>query len=355
MSDKMKTILALSVIPQVVVVKLLARVPDFVAQYYSNGIYPLIAKACRYTLGWIPFSVGDILYMLAGIFIIRFFICNIRLLRRRPWFFFREILVVIAMLYFTFHLFWGMNYYRPPIHTTLGIGNTYSTGELVDFTEKLITRTNTLQKEITGNDSLAVQLPYTRQDIYEMSVSGYARLATGYPGLSYTPPSIKSSLISLPLTYMGYSGYLNPFTNEAQVNSLRLDYRYPLITCHEEAHQIGFSAENEANFVGYLATTAHDDPYFRFSGYAYMLRYCLNEVFRRDKDRFADLKAKIHPGILSNYEEVALFWSAYENPAEPLFKNTFNAYLKANNQADGIRTYSYVVALLVNYHKEHPL
>ncbi|UGU16426.1 DUF3810 domain-containing protein [Sinomicrobium kalidii] len=349
----MKTILALSIIPQVIVIKLLALAPGFIERYYSNGLYPVISKTYRYVFGWIPFSVGDVFYTLAGLLILRFLVFNIKYLFRKPLYFIREVLIVISFTYFMFHLFWGLNYYRPSIHETLGMGNDYTTEELVEFTEKLISRTNTLQLQLTGNDSLMVKVPYSRKEIYRMSSSGYAGIAKHTPGFSYTPESIKSSLFSLPLTYMGYSGYLNPFTNEAQVNSLQVDYRYPMITCHEEAHQIGYSAENEANFIGFLAATANKDPYFQYSGNAYMLRYCLNEVYRRAPDTFERLKGQMHKGILKNYAEVAAFWDRYENIAEPVFKNTFNAYLKANSQAGGIKTYSYVVALLVNYHKKN--
>ncbi|HLV63061.1 DUF3810 family protein, partial [Galbibacter sp.] len=41
----------------------------------------------------------------------------------------------------------------------------------------------------------------------------------------------------------------------------------------------------------------------------------------------------------------------HKTKAEPYFKKTFNSFLKANNQKKGIKSYSYVVALLVNYHK----
>ena len=34
---------------------------------------------------------------------------------------------------------------------------------------------------------------------------------------------------------------------------------------------------------------------------------------------------------------------------EPLFKEFYSYFLKANNQAKGIESYSYVVALLVDY------
>ncbi|MDO1498956.1 DUF3810 family protein [Winogradskyella maritima] len=38
-----------------------------------------------------------------------------------------------------------------------------------------------------------------------------------------------------------------------------------------------------------------------------------------------------------------------------MFKSVFNTFLKANNQAQGIKSYNAVVALLIAYHKEHPL
>jgi hypothetical protein len=41
---------------------------------------------------------------------------------------------------------------------------------------------------------------------------------------------------------MGFSGYLNPFTNEAQVNYMMM-YSFPMTTNHEMAHQMGFAVK----------------------------------------------------------------------------------------------------------------
>ena len=37
------------------------------------------------------------------------------------------------------------------------------------------------------------------------------------------------------------------------------------------------------------------------------------------------------------------------------FKMSYSGFLKANNQSAGLDSYSYVVALLVNYNAKHPL
>ena len=126
-------------------------------------------------------------------------------------------------------------------------------------------------------------------------------------------------------------------------------FKYPTTASHEIAHQLGYAAENEANFIGCMATIHHENIYFNYSGYAFALRHCLNELYKRDTEKYDFLVAKINKGILKNYKEVHEFWSAYKNPTEPLFKSTYNNFLKANNQADGMQSYSYVVALLVNY------
>ena len=169
------------------------------------------------------------------------------------------------------------------------------------------------------------------------------------PQLHYHPASIKRSIFSLPLTYMGFAGYLNPLTNEAHVDGLIPSFKYPTTASHEVAHQLGYAAENEANFIGFLASVNHPDKYFNYSGYTFGLRHCLIEIFKRDETLYYELLDILNPGIIKNYKEVQDFWDNYENPAELIFRYTYDGYLKANQQTKGMKSYSYVVALIVNY------
>ncbi|MDG3581329.1 DUF3810 domain-containing protein [Galbibacter sp. CMA-7] len=355
MSNRVKTILALSIVPQIIFVKWLAGYPWFIEEYYSTLVYPIISKGFRYVFGWVPFSVGDILYTILAVLIIRFLILKGKMFFNSTRYFLREVLLVVSFAYFVFHVFWGFNYYRLPIHKKLKIDNEYTSEELYAFTEKLVAKSNSIHSKLVDSDTIIVKIPYSKKEIYGMSINGYQNLVKKIPDFQYHPKSIKTSLYSTALTYMGYSGYLNPFTNEAQVNGLQLDFKYPTVSCHEEAHQIGYSAENEANFIAFLAATSNNDLYFQYSGYIYVLRYCLGEVKRRDIKKFEEFNGKIHPGIIKNYIEVANFWRRHKTKAEPVFKNTFNSFLKANNQKEGLKSYSYVVALLVNYYKDKNL
>lgn len=351
----LKNAIAISLVPQVIFVKWLATKPEWIEYYYSNGIYTFISKIFRTIFGWLPFSVGDILYALLIILALRYIILNRKNIRHNLLGFLRDIVMVLSIAYFTFHLLWGMNYYRQSVGAALNLDAPYSQIELAKFTNELIKKTNEIQFKITTNTSQVVEIPYSKEQIFLLTKGGYQNLVKKYPNWSYEKPSLKKSLFSTGLSYMGYSGYLNPFTNEAQVNGKMPKFRYPFVSSHEVGHQIGYSAENETNFIGYLAAANHEDIYFRYSAYSYMLGYCLREIQQNDEAVFNELYAKLNPGILKNYQEVADFWAAHENPLEPVFKSVFNSFLKANNQADGIQSYSKVVALLVNYHKKHPL
>lgn len=355
MLNKKKLIIALSILPQYIIVKLLASYPKFIETYYSNGVYQFTSKILRYVFGWIPFSIGDILYTIAGVYLIRWFILHRKRLRFDTKNWLVDVFSTISIVYLAFHIFWGMNYYRIPLHKSLDIDYKYSTEELINVTEAFIEKSNAIHLTITGNDSVKVKVPYSKKDLFNKTMDGYKVIAKEHPIFAYKAKSIKKSIYSLPLTYMGFSGYLNPFTNEAQIDGLIPLYQYPATACHEQAHQLGYAAENETNFIGYLASINNPDIYYKYSGYVSALRQCLNEVYRRDKESFELLKTKINKGILLNFQESYTFWNNYKNPLEPVFKVIYSNFLKANNQDKGIESYSYAVALLVNYYKEKPI
>lgn len=340
---------------QIITISILKQFPEFVEQFYSNGLYVWLAKLMRYAFGWLPFSGGDILYTFAGIYIIRWLIINFKRIYKDTINWFLDIGVVLSIAYFAFHILWGFNYYRQPLHKSLDLKADYSTEKLIVFTKRLIEKSNEIHSKLNPSDSVKIDFPYTKTEIFDKVKDGYDVLSRTYPHLSYKPKSLKKSIYSTPLTYMGFSGYFNPFTNEAQVDDLIPTYKYPTTSCHEVAHQLGYAAENEANFIGTLAAVNNNDLYFKYSGYTFALRYCLAEIYKREPDAYKKIIKTLNTGILKNYKEVRDFWQSYQNPLEPVFEKTFDTFLKANSQSKGIESYSYVVALLVNYYDDKTL
>lgn len=351
----LKTGIALSLIPQIILVKWLGSHANWIENYYSNGVYPFLSNTFRFLLGWIPFSIGDLLYTSLVLLAIIYLYKQGRSILKNKLILLRDIAMVLSIAYFTFHLMWGFNYYREPIATKFEIEETKEYQELVDFTRQLIKKTNNLQTSITKDTAMGVSIPYTQKEQFQKTLKGYEQLSKKHPFLNYQQPSIKTSLFSKALTYMGYAGYLNPFTNEAQVNGLLPNFRFPVVTGHEIGHQLGYSAENETNFIGYLVTANNEDVYFKYAAAAYALGYCLNDVRRGDPEIFNNLVSELNGGVKLNFQEMSVFWNQYENPLEPIFKSIFNSFLKANNQSQGIKSYNAVVSLLIGYHKQYPL
>ncbi len=355
MPKRKSLVLALLIIPTLLIIKLISYFPETVETYYSNGIYPIISKLLHFSLGWIPFSFGDVFYTVTSLCAIYWFIKNIKRIYKDTLHWFLDIFAAISIFYLAFNVLWAFNYYRKPLHENLNLKADYTTEQLVKVTKILISESNTLHSKLSKNDTLKVDFPFDKAFVINNTHLGYNVLKETYPQLDYSVSSIKNSLFSYPLTLMGFSGYLNPFTNEAQPNSLIPIYKYPTTCAHEVAHQLGYAAENEANFIGYLASINHPNAYFNYSGYTFALRHCLAEIYKRNPDLYVEVAKTINPGIYANYKEVSTFWDKHKNISEPVFKKTYNTFLKANNQSKGIESYSYVVALYVNYFIEQKI
>ena len=73
---------------------------------------------------------------------------------------------------------------------------------------------------------------------------------------------------------------------EAQINTNTPKLYLPTTICHEIAHQIGYSAEDEANFIGIMAAISSQNKFISYSGNIQALRYLLNEIYVIDKLKF---------------------------------------------------------------------
>ena len=339
---------------QIVFVQLISKYPSFVEHYYSNGIYRFTSILLRFLFGWIPFSFGDlligILVFISIRFIYRLFKDKFKNLKSKLL----QVIAFLSILYSCFYWFWGFNYFREPLAKNLGFQQTkYTTAQLVKVSENIIKRLNETHFSITKNDSLVAKNPHSRKEMYKMAIAGYDNLMYEYPQFEYNFKSVKSSLMSLLQSYNGTSGYFNPITGEAQVNDRIPVNGYPTTVCHEMAHQLGIAAENEANFVGYLAALSNDDVYFKYAAYRMAFSYLVSEVRKHDKAIFNKLILSVNKGILIDFKESSEFWNQYRNPIEPLIKKGYNSYLKANKQVNGIQSYNYVVDLIISYENQY--
>ena len=354
MHNRLKNAIAISIIPQILLVKWLGSYPAFIESYYSKGLYLYWSGFFRNLLGWLPFSVGDLLYGFLIVSLIVYLVKKGKYMFNDWKVLLRDFALVLSVAYFTFHISWGFNYYREPISNVFDLEENEEYEDLVSITEALIWKTNNLQYSITRDSSEIVRIPYNQKEIFQHTLEAYELFSEQYPEMRYVKPSLKKSLFSTLLTYMGYGGYLNPFTHESQVNSRIPNFRFPVVCAHEVGHQIGYSAENEVNFMGYLVMASYQDIHLQYAAYAYALSHCLSTLKSKDEARYEMLYSQLNEGVLKNFRELKAFWQSYKNPMEPIFKSVFNTFLKVNNQKAGIQSYSLVVPLIVAYHKSTP-
>jgi uncharacterized membrane protein YidH (DUF202 family) len=338
-------------------VKIFSLFPEAVEHYYSLGVYPYIANFLRLLFGWVPFSVGDVLYLIAGtIGVIKLIVFLIELFRRKIT---RQLLLqklkrliaFILIVYILFNTLWGLNYNRVSMAQQFHLSRQeYSTRELTSLVQLLTDSLNAIASSYVRDNRV-----FAKRPVFRKATVAYTIANKHYSLLYYPYPSIKSSLYGSILNYTGVSGYYNPFTGEAQVNTAMPGFVLPFVTCHEIGHQIGYAKEDEANFAGFLTADLHPDTIFRYAAYFDMYSYARRELYQRDSISAKAIGQQLSPHIKADFIYLKNFYKSYENPVEPLITKIYAQYLKVNQQPGGMDTYSEVVAMLVAYYKKQGL
>lgn len=339
--------------------------PLWIEQYYSIGWYVNISMFLRKITGLFLFSVGDMFYLLLGGYLILKLLMKIAQIIQKQ-FSWNKIVVVIFKLirslcwiYILFNILWGLNYSRLGIAHQLKLQPTeYCKEEVVALTNELIIKINECRRQLKDT-----QLPQpSLQQIFLESEHDYKSIGNNFSFLSFTSPSIKSSLFSSWGNYFGFTGYYNPFTGEAQVRNDVPRVLIPYISCHEMAHQLGYASESEANFVGYLSASSSNNIYFQYSVYLELFSYSQNEeikMFLLDADVIGlknviqQNKNKLDSLVRKDRKEIRTFFYERENKIVPFMAAGYDQYLKLNKQLAGINSYNEVIGWLLSYQKKY--
>ncbi len=336
-------------------IKLLSLNADFVEKYYSNGFYIFISRTLRILFGWLPFSIGDIFYFGAALWLLIKLIRFIKLLftkqlTKQKWgAAFRKLLSMALVVYILFNALWGLNYNRKGIAYQLGLQKQNVSKELLfSLTQELLTHVNSSRRVLPDRLLTATNKKFTAN-----AILAYQNLLKQFPFISYQNKSVKPSFYNTVGNYLGFSGYYNPFSGEAQVNTSLPKFLLPYVTCHEMAHQLGYATEDEANFVGYLAAVSAPDPRFQYSVYFDLFNYANSELFLMDSTAARNNYKQLDTLVKADLKTYRRFINSYKNPLEPLVTDLYGNYLKANNQPEGMETYNEVISWLILYRMKY--
>jgi len=340
----------------IVLIKIFSANSLGVEALYSSGFYVGFSKILRFLFGWIPFSFGDVLYFLAGFWLIWKIIKNIDLLFKKKLHGkaalkkLLNLFLLLAFIYIIFNIFWGINYNRKGIAFQLDLKHLkYDTSDLIILQKLLLEKVNASKIAVLRNHE---RYP-TKKELIHRAEKSYEEAQKTYPFLKYKGLSVKSSLYGIAGDYLGFTGYYNPFTGEAQINTTVPEFLQPYIATHEMAHQLGYAKENAANFVGYLAAVNSYDTLFHYSAYFDLFIYANREVFYFDSVSSRHALQQLIPEVKDDIRELRKFNNTHQSFLEPAITWVYGNYLKLNKQPQGIHTYNAVVAMLIGYYKKY--
>jgi hypothetical protein len=326
-------------------VRLVSLFPGIIETYYSSAFYPLSSAVQRRLTGWLPFSVGDLFYLLFGVWLLRWMIRFVKGGDKGGrWKSISNLTQGILCIYIFFNALWGLNYNRlsPAKQFGLVVADSLGATDLRDLSALLMERTNQYRpvRIISESEARSLAKPLFQRD--------------GFPEVR--PSSIIASLFGKLGNYMGYSGYYNPFSGEAQLNTAIPDFLIPFVACHEMAHQAGYAKENEANFVGFLAARRSADSSMLYSSYFGMFLYANGQLRRLDSTAARQNMDRLLPTVKKDIQVYREYLTSYDNPLGDLVDVFYGQFLRMNQQPAGTATYSRVVLWLhAIYRKEKAL
>ncbi len=330
---------------------------------YSTRVYKWLNMPLSIITGLLPFSLAEIIVYMALLFIIyklTVFVKDIsnnskkildyNYLKK----FIKNTFFYIIILYLAFIIIWGLNYYRQSFSETIGIKTSqYSKSDLENLCLLLINNSNLLRKDIREDKNGVMIIENGVEWVLENATTGYDIISKSITSLSGSYGKPKPILLSKLMCYTGIVGIYFPLTGEANINICAPAPSLPSIVAHEMAHQRGYARENEANFISFLACVYNPYTEFKYSGFLLALTYSMNALRKEDLISYKNLITLYSDGLSRDITYINKFWKRYEGPIEKFSTDVNNAYLKANNQKDGIKSYGKMVDLLIAYYMEN--
>ncbi len=327
--------------------------PDLVENYFSRSLFPVTSGIQSAVSNLLPFSMYEIVIVVLILFILYRLILLIRAFSSKRAKdelvrFFTCIIFLVSAGLFLFHFLWSLNNYRIPMKEQLGltVENT-SVNQLADTYRALIERANALKADLPGKNSNISGKEAIRL-VLNTAWEGYKPLAPEHSIFHSRRVRVKGLFFSRVQTVSGYAGVYSFLTGEPNINVEPPLVTLPHTACHEIAHQMGITFEDEANYAGFLACKNHPEILFQYSGYLSAVSYTGNALYGQSPELYNEISALISDDIRADRQEIRHFWDRYQKKTATEIADRVNEiYLLSNNQEEGLKSYGRFVDLLI--------
>ena len=331
---------------------------------YTTRIYPVIGTLLSPISGIFPFAVGDIFIALSIAWVILYPIYEIGLRKKRV---FGRVAEYLLWVYAWFYIAWGLNYSQPNIYYRIGMKPVeVSKAKFKKFAYQYADSLNALSNASLSNASLSnARKSISPDSIVDDALKNRVRdaILKEYNKIGYREginrpfnqhPHAKTMVFTPISSMSGVTGSMGPFFCEFTLNGDILAHDYPATYAHEFAHFLGVANEGEANFYSYIVCTASADKQVRFSGYYHIFFHVLNNVYdilgEKEGERF--LK-HIRPEIIQRARNDRYYWLSKRCKALDAAQDViFELYLRGNHVAEGRKSYSGVIGLILAWEEK---
>lgn len=340
--------------------KLLVRftlLPDSLFQSIGSHLSRLVYSFSSY----FSFSLGDVLYLILSVVLIKFIVNIVRLKvkkhQNRLKIELDNFFKIITLVYVFFFLIWGYNYYKKPLHDTYS-SESLQLNELKELAFYYYEIARKYREEVGENEFGVFSPRLTEVELNTEIRNSVYKIQQNHPEINFVEtfgPNLKPSIYSFGISYLGISGYYNPFTAESQYNTKMPKTGLIFTKLHETAHQFGFAPENEANFIGFLLGIKSESEDLIYVSSFRAMRSVLNRIYRYDSLFVKDfVENKYSDGMKRDREFEIEFSKKYGGVADDMFSLMNEAFLMMNNQ-EGLESYGRFVDLLIGFHRNYPL
>lgn len=343
--------------------------PDLVEAWYSRGFYPVWAGFLISLTSPLPFSLAEILVILAGLSALVWLASLIRAVIRekgkRLAAAGRHLLAgggALSLVVMLFLMGGGLNYYRYTFTQYSGLQPAPAPVEmLADLCRELVAESNALREEVPEDANGVSLLTQSSRELARTARENYRLLMEEKPELAglfdlSARCMAKPVFFSEAMSYMQIVGVFFPFTLEANVNFHTTDFDIPAAASHELAHISGFMREDEANFISYAACRVSEDGFFRYSGTVTAMIRATNALYSQNYDLYQEVMSGLSDGVRRDLAASSAYYNAHDTSFGDFSTQVNDVYLKVNSQEDGVNSYGRMVDLLLaDYRQRHGL
>ena len=326
------------------------------ATFFNQKISSVVRAGLAYATNFLSFSLAELFIFLLPVVVIFLIVYAIRC-RTQSWksvFIYTITLLSVISLLFTIFVFaYGVGYYIPTLDEQLSLDSRpVSATELKETALWLASELVQFENMFLQDPDGASIMPYTFVEMNRNLMDSYQKISESYPFVQKLNSRIKPVMASVAMSYTHFTGVYTFFTGEANLNVDFPDYTLPFTAAHEFAHQRGIARENEANFMAFLVCARSDDPYLQYSGYLNLYEYVATALYSADRTLYSDVYAHVPEYAKREMRAYVAFYEKYKDSEAAEIGNSINnAFLQANGNKDGTRSYGMVVDLAVAYYR----